>query len=136
MLFEVTGNGYQDINGRNYKRGEHVESHVDLTKKFKNGFKRVIVAAAPTAVAETEAGQASSSPTESEAGNAASGSGDPEINKPTGKDVTFLFPAAKGKDMFVHKEGDFFIAVNGTGKLLTPDPITKDLMTMFVANNA
>ena len=56
--------------------------------------------------------------------------------KPTGNDVTLLFPIAKTTQFKVHKNGELFDIADATGSKVNPDPLTKELVVMYLKNNA
>jgi hypothetical protein len=155
MQFRVTGSSYQDGLGRNYKRGDIVESNNDLRKMFKNVF---------VLAENVDAGQVSTSPEESEATKPVSGSEKEHVDlvpdpvadakaaaaaeaaaeaaakkliAPLGQDVSLLFKASiLDKPFTVHKNGELYDIVDKNKTRVNPDPLSKQLVVMYFKNNA
>jgi hypothetical protein len=157
MLFKLKSGKYQDVNGMNYKPGDTVESESDLVTRFKNMFVRVgahiEVEAAPTAVNTTTAPAPAPAPA---AVNTAAPVIPPEeiaaanqkkadelkaaavakLSQKLGMDVTIMFgELAKSKPFKIHKNGELYDIADANGKKLTVDPLTKELVIMYLNNN-
>ena len=122
MLFELICGKHKHSDGKEYVKGDRLEWPGRLDISFKNKFKLIEDASPAASVVASVA--ADVVPKEL------------IINKPLqlGQDVTVLF-GAKATPFKVHRNGELFDIVDANGALLTPDPLTKELVVIYLKTN-
>ncbi len=102
MLFKLIGGGHVDEKGKSYKKGDHIESDMDLCAKFRGKFKLI----------EGEAAKPITQPVIPKTGEFKANT---VKELASGMDMTATFPSAKEKSLSIMKVGEdqFQIAKNG-----------------------
>lgn len=133
MLYKLIG-GRHVQDGKEYTRGDTIETSVNLTSMFRGKFTRVIVEKATGVMAEVAAIDPPAIVTKDEVK-----SKDESDSKPItlGPDMTISFLAAKGTPFKIHKIGEGYQIVNNDGELINPEGLfTRTEVEIYLKNNA
>lgn len=137
MLYRLmVGTHKQD--GKLYKKGDEIETDVNLISTFRGKFTKVHPSDADAVVKAAKAPipEKKKSPPKAESGEFTPTPGSAGAEVSLGPDMTVTFPDAKDTGLKLHKTGENFHIVSSEGDILTKGgALSREDAVMFLKNN-